>query len=190
MEASSLDRLLEGASSEARLCCALVELLHERPLADISVKELCARAYVARSTFYAHFRNVDEVLSAIERATVADLTELNDPLARARLDDASSLSFFRDTLAYLGDHRDLMGVLLVERPDARFIALWKDAIEGHLRARTPSAGGTTRGEFALDLASSSMVSGCTYLIRNEATLAIDDACAIVADLLGVLDGWM
>ena len=190
MEAISLDLLLGGTSAEARICCALVELLHEEPLVDISVKELCGRAYVARSTFYAHYRNVDDVLSAVEQAAVDDLTVLNDPLASASPSDAASLSFFRDTLAYLDEHRDLMGVLLVERPDARFITRWKEAIEGHLRARRPLAVSTTEGEFAIDLVASSMVSGCAYLVEHSTTLDVESACAILADILRLLDRWM
>ena len=190
MEAMSLDRLLGGASTEARICCALVELLHEEPLADISVKELCSRAYVARSTFYAHYRNVDDVLAAIEQAAVEDLTVLNDPLATASPSDAASLSFFQGTLAYLDEHRDLMGVLLVERPDARFIARWKEAIEGHLRARSPMAVSTTEGEFTIDLVASSMVSGCAYLVEHSTTLDVEKACTILADILRLLDRWM
>lgn len=190
MAATSLDALLEGSSTEARICCALVELLHEEPLVDISVKELCARAYVARSTFYAHYRNVDDVLSAIERAAVADLTELNDPLASASPSDAASLSFFKGTMEYLYGHRDLMDVLLVERSDSRFIALWKEAIEGHLRARRPLAGSTTEGEFTIDLVASSMISGCAYLVEHSTTLDVESACAILADILRLLDRWM
>lgn len=41
---------------------ALGSLLHQRPYERIVVKEILARANVARSTFYAHFRDKDELL--------------------------------------------------------------------------------------------------------------------------------
>lgn len=59
-----------GAASEDRrarrtrtqLSGALIELILERGWEAIGVRELCARADVARSTFYLHFRNKEELL--------------------------------------------------------------------------------------------------------------------------------
>ena len=42
---------------------ALASLIHEKPYDDIVVKEILARADVGRSTFYAHFRDKDELLA-------------------------------------------------------------------------------------------------------------------------------
>ena len=41
---------------------ALASLVHEKPYDEIVVKEILARADVARSTFYAHYRDKDELL--------------------------------------------------------------------------------------------------------------------------------
>ena len=41
---------------------ALASLIHEKPYERIVVKEILARANVGRSTFYAHFRDKDELL--------------------------------------------------------------------------------------------------------------------------------
>ena len=40
---------------------ALVELMHEKPFADITVQQLLDRAGVSRSTFYAHYRDKDDL---------------------------------------------------------------------------------------------------------------------------------
>ena len=45
-----------------RLGDALVALLQEKPLDDISVQEILDRAQVARSTFYAHFSDKRDLL--------------------------------------------------------------------------------------------------------------------------------
>ena len=58
-----------GASPDRRvqrtrglLRAALASLVHEKPYDAIVVKEILARANVGRSTFYAHFRDKDELL--------------------------------------------------------------------------------------------------------------------------------
>lgn len=43
---------------------ALASLIHERPYEDIVVKEILARADVGRSTFYAHFRDKEDLLES------------------------------------------------------------------------------------------------------------------------------
>lgn len=48
--------------TDARLKEALSALLHEKPYEEIVVKEILGRANVGRSTFYAHFRDKDELL--------------------------------------------------------------------------------------------------------------------------------
>jgi AcrR family transcriptional regulator len=48
----------------ANLSGALIELLLERGWESIGVGELCARADVARSTFYLHFANKEELLES------------------------------------------------------------------------------------------------------------------------------
>jgi AcrR family transcriptional regulator len=45
-----------------RLGSALVELIQEKPIDDVTVQEVLDRASVGRSTFYLHFRNKNDLL--------------------------------------------------------------------------------------------------------------------------------
>jgi len=47
--------------TRGELASALIALRHERGFDDISVQEICERAQVGRSTFYAHFQDKDEL---------------------------------------------------------------------------------------------------------------------------------
>ena len=53
---------------------ALIELLRNQPLGSITVKALCERADVNRSTFYAHYASIEELLHDIEDETMAWVT--------------------------------------------------------------------------------------------------------------------
>ena len=41
---------------------ALIDLILEKPLVSITVKDICARADINRSTFYLHFKDVTAIL--------------------------------------------------------------------------------------------------------------------------------
>jgi AcrR family transcriptional regulator len=45
-----------------RLGSALVELIQEKPIDDVTIQEVLDRAAVGRSTFYLHFRNKNDLL--------------------------------------------------------------------------------------------------------------------------------
>jgi AcrR family transcriptional regulator len=51
-----------------RLGMAFIELIHERPIEEVTVQDVLDRASVGRSTFYLHFRDKNDLLlSQLER---------------------------------------------------------------------------------------------------------------------------
>ena len=52
-------------NTESAVRRALMALLAEKPLADITVSELAREAHVSRSTFYEHFGNVSDVFDSV-----------------------------------------------------------------------------------------------------------------------------
>ena len=54
---------------------ALSDLLQEKPFDEIRVKDLCQRAMVHRSTFYAHFEDKRHLLTFRMQAFLDDLTD-------------------------------------------------------------------------------------------------------------------
>ncbi|MEA4895873.1 MAG: TetR/AcrR family transcriptional regulator [Oscillospiraceae bacterium] len=45
---------------------SFLELIHEKPVSKITVKEICERADINRATFYSHFNDVYDMLGQIE----------------------------------------------------------------------------------------------------------------------------
>ncbi|WP_459129328.1 TetR/AcrR family transcriptional regulator [Guggenheimella bovis] len=56
----------------------VITLLHEKPLQDITVTELCHLADISRSTFYLHFKDIHELYQALEEDLLNDFQELID----------------------------------------------------------------------------------------------------------------
>lgn len=52
--------------TQAAIETALIDLLHEKPLENISISELAERADVNRKTFYNNYASVEDVLRGIE----------------------------------------------------------------------------------------------------------------------------
>ncbi|HZO20487.1 MAG TPA: TetR/AcrR family transcriptional regulator [Gemmatimonadaceae bacterium] len=70
---------------------ALASLIHEKPYDRIVVKEILARANVGRSTFYAHFRDKDELL----HSGIAEILRASAPAtAAARSDPHETILWF------------------------------------------------------------------------------------------------
>ena len=55
-----------------RLTAALLELLEDKPLADISIRELCGKAGVGRTSFYRNFQDKEDILSGHIRRLLGD----------------------------------------------------------------------------------------------------------------------
>lgn len=74
---------------------ALASLIHEKPYDRIVVKEILARANVGRSTFYAHFRDKDELL----HSGIAEILRASAPATTtARCDSQDRLLWFSQPL--------------------------------------------------------------------------------------------
>ncbi|MCS0542790.1 TetR/AcrR family transcriptional regulator, partial [Aeromonas veronii] len=57
---------------------SLMKLLKEKPIATITVKEICEVADINRSTFYAHYSDQFDLLKKIEEEIIEDMiTYLN-----------------------------------------------------------------------------------------------------------------
>ena len=52
---------------------ALIDLVSEKPLANITITDICARADINRSTFYLHYQGVHELLGEIEDHIIAHI---------------------------------------------------------------------------------------------------------------------
>ena len=57
---------------------AILELMEEKPFAKISVTEVCERADVNRSTFYAHYADTSALLAELEDEVLAGMPVMGE----------------------------------------------------------------------------------------------------------------
>lgn len=62
--------------TEGLLKKSLLFLIQTKPIGSITVKELCAHAGINRTTFYAHYSSVQEILESIQNELIDELTKI------------------------------------------------------------------------------------------------------------------
>jgi AcrR family transcriptional regulator len=98
--------------THAALQNALIGLVEEQDLAQITVADVAERADVSRSTFYDHYRDVHDLAEAACTAMIDDLIESLPALShdQANADPTQSLqAFFASLAEHAGLYRSLLG---------------------------------------------------------------------------------
>ena len=103
---------------------SLLEILNDKRLEDVSVKEICDRAGVNRSTFYSYFNGTRELLASLKK-------DMIDEIRLRRVELSGDLpDCIRQICGVLWEYRKLLK-LLVENGElslsmAEIMELWKD----------------------------------------------------------------
>ena len=53
---------------------AFIELRSRKPLEKITIKELCEHAYINKSTFYSHYKDIYDLSERMEEEVVSSIT--------------------------------------------------------------------------------------------------------------------
>lgn len=103
---------------------ALIDLILEKPLVSITVKDICARADINRSTFYLHFKDVTDILRTTEDEIIEHMRE-HAPTHEQEISDLQEIKgFFTDFLEQIRNNPRIMKVIQVlcsEQGDPYFV---------------------------------------------------------------------
>lgn len=100
---------------------ALIELLRYKPIADISISELCEAAGIGRASFYRNFDSKEDILKGYINALFREWTDEYEKKENRPLSDLLGMMF-----SHFEMHRDFYA-LLNER---ELVYLLKDVIIG------------------------------------------------------------
>ena len=99
---------LRQRRSKRHLSEALVSLMEERPLREISVVDICERAMVHRTTFYAHFEDKNDLLQYVLSELMEKLAQVQEETVRKRGLREGLLTELRMTLELFRKHKRLL----------------------------------------------------------------------------------
>lgn len=101
---------------------ALLEILQEKSIDQVTVKEICERADVNRSTFYVHYGSPQELLGSIQQ-------QMYEEIYKRKKDFTNMKAYMADMCEILYDNRELFQVLLKSGNVETMFAItdiWKD----------------------------------------------------------------
>lgn len=93
--------------TRALLVKALAELMEERPFSELSVVDICSRAMVHRTTFYAHFEDKNALFRYVLQELQRGFEEEQAALAGQVDLRAFLLAEFHSALRFLKEHRQI-----------------------------------------------------------------------------------
>ncbi len=135
--ATSTDRRI--ARSKRALRSALIELIEERGLDDVSVNDLCARADLNRGTFYNHFHDKDDLVTTLEDEVISDLERIQERMKDLTVMDLvryrmrkQPLPFLVDLFDYLREQGDFLHAITGPGGDIRFAPRLRDSVCANL----------------------------------------------------------
>lgn len=113
---------------------ALIELMAEKGVSDITITELSTRALINRKTFYRHYSSVSAVVSEIENEI---LSEFADTLKSSNTSCLDVVGVVADITALVERRREYFAKMLKLNPDlfsmGRIKAMLRRAVEVSLK---------------------------------------------------------
>ncbi|MEE0845245.1 MAG: TetR/AcrR family transcriptional regulator [Eggerthellaceae bacterium] len=127
------------ARSKRALRAALIELMEERGLDNISVNDICARADLNRGTFYNHFHDKYDLLTRLEDDIISDLELIQEHMQGLSVMDLvryrmrkHPLPFLVELFDYLREQGDFLHAVTGPGGDIRFAPRLRDSVCANL----------------------------------------------------------
>lgn len=100
---------------------AFTELLKQKPIQNISIRELCERAGINRGTFYAHYLDIYDLRDSLENEMFEKFDQALKDQLEANNGAVSPVRVTAELFQCLKDHSDLCVVTLGEYGDKNFL---------------------------------------------------------------------
>lgn len=91
---------------------AFVELLDQKPIEKITVKEICSKAGITRGTFYAHYENEYDLLKSLILEMTNNSFDLIENVPDPDLSYEEKIGMLTDMFDYLKDNKQLLKMLV------------------------------------------------------------------------------
>ena len=147
--------------TERAIKLAFMELRAEKPVEKIRVKELCDRACINKSTFYAHYQDIYALATAMEEELVAAVVA---SLPQLKASDVSERTEWltRELFHAFVKNKDAVSIIFADSRQGLFI----NRIEEALRRCIADSDPTFEQDVVRKVVLSFCVQGCYYTFTS------------------------
>ncbi|MDR2786370.1 MAG: TetR/AcrR family transcriptional regulator [Treponema sp.] len=117
MKEMKLDR--KTRYTRKALADSLIGLIKDKPFTKITIRELCEKADINRTTFYAHYRDQYDLLKQIEEETLGSIEDMLNKYDNKR-SKREVLEMVEEILGFIYSNSSSLQVLLSENGDIQF----------------------------------------------------------------------
>ena len=155
-------------STKKKLKECLISLLHERPINEISVKELTELADVNRGTFYFHYEDIYALMREMEDSFFEEFSLAMDSCLPTV---NTARSYLLQVFTVVGQNSELCGILLGKHGDMHFLEKIYDFLNEKCSfiwtsvADLPDRGGDEPDRNKVKLYNSFILNGCIGMVK-------------------------
>ena len=172
--------------TEKAIFSALITLLSERPLSDITIRELTESADIHRATFYDHYTDINACFEALQTSTLAEFN--------AVLKSSPELDYaliYSNILSYIRSNQETYRILLGRNGSSDFQGRMAALIEadylGNIRREYPSAKANKSWEYIAAYHTTGNIGMISRWIENGCTISMDQMVHLLLSADRVLD---
>ncbi len=177
-----------NAERKKMLRQALLELIREKGLKNVSVSDLTERADINRGTFYLHFRDVDDMLEQYQEELLAEVKERTKEL------DLDQLKRYTDepypviisVLEFIVEQADLLNALFGPQGDPSFLLKWKQfmkarALEKLSETQTDHGERLVPPEYLATLIASAQLGIIQHWLEAGMDLSLEEVASLITN---------
>lgn len=172
--------------TRALIARAFLEMMEQKPIRKITVQELIDRADVCRTTFYAHYQDIPDLLESIEDAVLREVRSALEKLDQAPIRVDGEYPTIQTVVEFYAQHADLFLLLNGENGDPAFDEKFQDTIYDVTRKLRMAKEGAAFDETRHRLYSCYVISGgisvLNRLLAEHLPLDIQQAGSILGTM--------
>ncbi|GAB6393082.1 MAG: TetR/AcrR family transcriptional regulator [Treponematales bacterium] len=169
---------------------SLIELMENKPITRISIKEICALADVSRPTFYAHYRDQYDLLQSIEDETHAFFMEANFIKTAKKLNKREMTAFVAGVLEYIERNSHSIQVLLSENGNPAFqrkiFRGFTEYIQHAMKNFSEKEAVSVKAAYYSVFTANGLVSLVQYWLKNKMALPTQELAAMIVELVAAI----
>lgn len=165
---------------------SFIKIYSKKDLSQITVSRLCAAVPVARTTFYAYYDNIDSVRCEIEDDLIGGLMEITDNVSQGNLSEMDFNAFLGEIERYIKQNWGSFQALLIQQPDRRFIAKWKDCIKLNFSRRYPEKVNIKNYALISEMVASSVIGAYSFLLTEPERVSTEELKNMITNVLNAI----